>query len=1142
MSSGSFYRLLNVAIFRYFSELMRTPWSILSVSRRDINSWLDNNQFTKERPYSLHERDLLSAFEHPIRFAILLIILHFLLLALLTVLPDDLLIPTWGDWNVAEQLSHFSTVWTIQATMVALVYPIVISFVAVYLQRRPASDAYIQLYMLHSGSLPAGISSLVLIAVMGIQYFLMSTWGTISLPFWASVDTVWLVVNSFLTAFFLFRTFSFLRHDVQKNVVERYCMNVALPREVLRLHSINLLHDLDRKGWVSVPVPVPVLGARTSNREPKVFFNGIRQGEKQTTIKLSRKSKLTDVRLWPLRLAIDWWYFNALRQKNQQSQDQNSCPTLTVPMSIGDVYENELALAYVSNGPRLNIVQSFLLRCSVVLSSSNLGPYPIKLNNILEELAIEARSMAGKSDTEGFERSYRLLINLHRLMLKASLFKNEKGKQDSWALLQDTDSIFSTSLHENWSKHYQGIIESAIEIMANNHTPIRRLCYLLQHLEEQALAKSPVEIRERSLQHLPMMFFQLSKWWTYRIAEQGTLEHSHKQMASLLPPLKLIYEEVLSDFIAGWEESRTDLREVVDKNSDWDELLNLVQLNVTHIRATAKMLLEAVYRGDTVASEWLADSLSKWFNQGYFHDDRPYQLDEIRSFITVDDLKLGWSEFCRKFSIDTDDFGYNEHYLPVVKSGVFLAALKNYLTDIRLITIELLLDWYREVPPERADNSLAFKIVVGLLSGKQWKEGGDPQSKLKFTDYFTSKARQFTASCSSGPAYIMHFDAFVQEIARLSWPGMISSRSYTFRGRNDVSSLGKSQLELLAVLTNESWTISAELQKQLDIWFNNKANQFKKVDILLKAVNNWRNTFEELKPEYIQILKAGVRSKITCISPLEFVRQGLTDFDEMLNNRRQEVVNQHKIDTKRLREIDDFASKTAFGENTGRFPINLFPVITTTSRLEDFTLRFKQQIRGRFTNPPTEQVTGEEEYYSKTMAQYAANVVLSDILSKVGFREILVKDAESYWRALKSEAQSILDDGGNPILVLGRADKPNWIWDWQHADYAERYQRPVDLQLTRRKNQKLDYLFHLNEIAVFKAQIEPNYSLLLSSKLFQALSFTEWGNNIFVQTSVDEINDETNKPSGLIDLKLTFSRSVEIGEYSAVKLRYGQTD
>lgn len=60
--------------------------------------------------------------EHPLRFAFSLLALQIALLVLVAVLPQDWFAPAWFKWEAAEQLTHFSTVWTIQATLAALVY------------------------------------------------------------------------------------------------------------------------------------------------------------------------------------------------------------------------------------------------------------------------------------------------------------------------------------------------------------------------------------------------------------------------------------------------------------------------------------------------------------------------------------------------------------------------------------------------------------------------------------------------------------------------------------------------------------------------------------------------------------------------------------------------------------------------------------------------------------------------------------------------------------------------------------------------------------------------------------------------------------------------------------------------------------
>ncbi len=185
--------------------------------------------------------------------------------------------------------------------------------------------------------------------------------------------------------------------------------------------------------------------------------------------------------------------------------------------------------------------------------------------------------MAAKPDNEGFERAYSALIDLHGLLLTACLDKTDTGEQGSWALLPDSQSIFERTLHTNWSNVYRGIFEAAIEGMVRDTRPLRRLCHLLQHLNGDELRESPVEIREHLLQMPPLMMFQLSNWWAFRVEEQGIIEHSHKQMVLLRPPLNRVYDEVLSTFVAGWENGRPDKprRNRDARSVDWSTLPGL---------------------------------------------------------------------------------------------------------------------------------------------------------------------------------------------------------------------------------------------------------------------------------------------------------------------------------------------------------------------------------------------------------------------------------------------------------------------------------------------------------------------------------------------------------------------------------------
>lgn len=240
----------------------------------------------------------------------------------------------------------------------------------------------------------------------------------------------------------------------------------------------------------------------------------------------------------------------------------------------------------------------------------------------------------------------------------------------------------------------------------------------------------------------------------------------------------------------------------------------------------------------------------------------------------------------------------------------------------------------------------------------------------------------------------------------------------------------------------------------------------------------------------------------------------------------------------RLLEIARFASSTAFAREEGRFPVHLFPIESTTEALEDFTLTFTQVRRGELTQMQMEQrAVNEEEYIADAMSQQVAVVVLSDVLHRSEIKDVAVQDAEAYWKALKAEAQLILARGGKPILLLDNLTRPDWVWDWQHADYGADHKRPEDLQVRRREGMGAGYVCDFNDIEVYVAPLPIGQSILLSGDKFRLLTFTNFGDGRFVKVEVAELEGVRN----LVDLKLTFSRRVEAGQSRVVRLVYAQS-
>lgn len=1129
-------------LFRLVRDLYRTPWTLHSTVRKDEASWFAQNSHRRRLALSRLEQDMLFAGEHPFRFSVSLLALQIALLVLAAMLPPDCLVPAWLNWGTAEQLTHFSTVWTVQATLGALVYPIVISFVAVYLQRRPAAEAFIHLYMLDSGGLAAGLSSLSLVVVMGVQYLILSTWGPAWLPGWAAIDTAWFILNAALTTFFLFRTVEFLRPDVQARVIHRYTINVALARDVQRLNSSQVLAGGFAKGWF----PVPKYGDKKSSEGPRLLVGsyGFREGAIQGELRLRSQARLVNVRLWVVRLVVGFWYRKAMTWPSPDSA--KSFPLLTLPMNPGSVYEGEVPLARVADGPPLAFWQRGLLRWSFVLRRTDRESHGIRVDAILGELAADARGMATKSDIEGFERAYNALTDLHGLLLAACLDKTESGEQGSWALLPDTEKLFGRPLHENWSEAYRGVFQAAIEGMVQDTRPLRRLCHLLQHLDCAELRLSPIEIREHLLQMPPLMMYQLSNWWSFRVEEQGVLDHSHTQMVLLRPPLNRVYDEVLATFVAGWENGRPDKsRRGRDTQSlDWAVLSGMARLNIRHIEETARMLLAAVLRGDQAAAEWLADVLCKWWDALDF-DQEPYQLYDKAAFITVDDLALTWDSFCTKFGLEAGDTNSQQRLKIVLQQGAFHAALRNYWTDIRLLTIELMLDWVRAVPLATASTSLAFEIIAGILTGKQWRSGGHAANSfhdLSSSDYLLAKVRQFAASGEWRGGYVGKLNRFVERVKDMHRPNMVSSRIYSFGGANDVESLRESQLDLLAVLTTNAWGMPRSLQRQLDVWFDPSAGRYSSIELLRSCLSSWLERLGAepgLSTEHIALLKERVRAGVSAQTAIDHVRTSLQAVQQALDGQREEALAAQPIDPNRLSEIERYASSFAFSKEKGRFPVHLFAIADVADKLEDFTLTFTQIRRGELTQLQMDQrAVNEEEHFGDAMAQQVAIVVLGDVLRQSEIKEIAVQDAEAYWKTLQSESHGIVEKGGTPILLLDNSTRPDWVYDWQHADFGAEHKRPEDLQVQRREGKGAGYKCDFNDIEVYVAPLSVGQSLLMAKEAFHALCFTNYGEGRFVQAEVAELEGTTN----FVDLKIKFSRRVEVGQPRVVRLVYAQTE
>jgi len=1084
---------------------------------------------------SRSEQALQHASEHPVRFTFGLLLLLLASIILGALLPSDWYLPVYEFWQPGEQLSYFSTLWAVQATLAALVYPIAIAFVAVFLQRRPTAETFVHLYILDSGALAAGLSALALVLAMAVQYVLLPTYGARALATWTMLDSIWFAANAALTMYFLYRTVEFLRPEVQIRVMQKYAVGVALPRDVLRLNSFQVLARAQSEGWILAPDYLN----EPSPEGPSVLIGrpGFDLGQTQGEIGIEEPLRLTDVRLWAVRVVVAAWMRRAARWPVPTEAGRSTkWPRLMLPLTPGREYRSSTPLAGVNDGPSLSAWELALLRFAYVLRPVRSERYGIRVQAILEELESDARVATQRPNAEGFTKAYENVVEMHELLLGASLESSTDKSLGSWCLLPDISGWFDRPMHESWANTYRSIFESSLAAMTDRSEPIKRLCHLVQHLEGPEVNSSPLEVRQGILQLPTLLMYLLAEWWVQQLESQGQRPDGHKRKLLLHAPRQRLYAEVLSSFVSGWESARESIAPSLWSAEDfqWVDAPALVELAAMHVQETARLLLAAVGRGDLAAAEWFADVLDKWDGRQSL-ESHPFGLYDKTDFLTIEHVQLGWSKVVEVTGLATDGRGTFNETLQELQRGAALAALQNYWSDIRLLTVEHLLAWAEDDSSDNLDESLSLHIASGLLVGKQWHDGGNVSDSLRDFDaprILSAKIRQLASGGSWRSGYVGRLNRFVERIKEMDQPDMVSSRIYSRTGADTVDSLQDQFLTVLAFFSDAPWNIGGNLRAQISAWLS---SQYRSIDSLRNHLPRWSERLRTPVSELVlpELLLRTARSHDAEAGQVNAL-SGIESLEQLVVNQRDERLRAEPIDRGRLDEIARSASSKGFAKATGDFPLQLFGVVAhVPDDLNPFTLIRGGVPKGELTRVEMDQrAANDVEHWAESLRQRVGRLVLADVTRALQYQEVLADNPDAYWSALKDEAERIVSQGKHPLLLLSNPTQPEWVWEWQHAGIHSRHAKPDDLNVRRAEGMGPQYLCHFNQIAVYAGRWGASESILLAAETFGQLRFKTYGADSLVSvTTTPTAGDDLR-----VDLKIELSRDVELGSTDAVKL------
>jgi hypothetical protein len=687
-----------------------------------------------------------------------------------------------ADKTVAE---FFSPVWGVQATIVALVYPIVLSFVAIVLQRRASSKVLLRVYILESGVSVAGGSSLCLTAAMAMQYLLSPYAGREMLLPGLVFNGGWLLSNLYLTAVFLSRTVRFLEEEEGQRSMTRVAVDHVLSRELSASLAQQMYLTLG-EGWKQS-------GKVGQDSVPRLGHAWSEEDGTKITVSIRRSSKLVDVNSVLLLRVVSSW---ARRLPKPPTSDAR----LTFVPDLSDREELGKVVLCMSPASRpLTRFERSLVRAAFVYRSAGRELLNLSTIDMLREMALEAQSLAEQRRFTASTEALSGMVAFHGTLLAACVESDAGVPSNAAALTRSAYAFGEGSFHSEWMREYRPLVALSVTYLEDEPDLFRSLAYLPSNLERLAPGQ-PWRLLNSSLLIPAYQTYRLGVWWTRRMQSSGAVGTGAAAVAdqgmTLAEPHATVYRNGLISFLGGWSSLRVTVPSDVVDHVRWWHLCTRTHTYLHQLEHSANFLLDAVQRYDSEAATWFCDHLVKWWGGGREFELKVGDLDWDPRFrlVGVGLADLSWTE-AQEF---LDRLG--GHNPDDRAEQALNLAVRHYWEGLTLVVACLLL---AAVPEEASGAPLAVKIAGQVLSREQINAGNYVQERPLSTPDEVLAA--FLSACFNDPCTTRRLDRFCESRQRDTDAPMVPGWMYGGSvPRSDVESLVTECAIIMAACTEDT--------------------------------------------------------------------------------------------------------------------------------------------------------------------------------------------------------------------------------------------------------------------------------------------------------------------------------------------------
>ena len=773
---------------------------------REVRSWARGNATLRTYRYGLFRRFLMWSTDHPVRFAALVGLLSTGAAYVVTVqkwtAPWGLPAPKLqADFDIA---AYAGVPWSVQATLVALVYPIVLSFIALMLQRKAHSTVSLRVYILDSAVVPAGGSSVGLLLAMGAQYFAIpysshEFLGKFMAPLLA-MNGAWLLLNVLLTGLFLSRTVRFIQEEEQRYAFTRVAVEVALRAELIAAVKQHIFVNAPQSDWGFPDV-------RTDEGpEPRVYTFSIRQGRPAVKRDIRGSLALHDVRLRLLHLVVALWSRRAAKFEGDRKR---KTPTLTLPPMVGAEVSGEVVLCAIENGPPLLWFERVLVRMAFVYKPVRAGALSLSTRKMLEEIGGEVEAAAEQQRFGTAEDRLRDVLRLHRTLLLASAADAEGVEGNAATIAVSPYAWGLSSFDLEWLKPYRDIGRIAVNRLEDDPRLFNAMAVVPARIASK-LPPRPEKLLVNAQLVGTNLAYQLAGWWT-RKADASLVPGATTFSGTLPAPLNKVYEHAVVAFIGSWGHFLVDVPKEF-RGGDiaaWRALTGRALVYASHIEHSAQLLLKAVSRGDETGSVWLLENFLKWWgNRQHELDCADIEYDFRVRHVTLTLADKDW-EAAKTFL-----WGGAEPVTIEFATKAMSLAIRRYWESMRLYVVLLLIQNAGDIP---AADSRELRLAAALVAATAQKAGGNVDARpLDNPDDLLTRLLGTIFGDETAGARI---DGFAERLRWDTEAPEVSGWIYSWSGAaTNMESMKRAQGILLVALAAERRTGISRCKSLIERW------------------------------------------------------------------------------------------------------------------------------------------------------------------------------------------------------------------------------------------------------------------------------------------------------------------------------------